>query len=133
MQIEQLASMKPLARKDAINALQASMTEGSVHDVLPIESFFADGIYARQMMMPEGMVVVGKAKKREYMTVLSAGAVYEASEEGVKLHVAPATFVSPPFCKRVLWAQRDTVLTTYHATEATTVEEAEADIVATEY
>jgi hypothetical protein len=43
---------------------------------------------------------------------------------------APATFVSQPGTKRVVYALKDTVWTTVHVTESTDLDEIEAEIIA---
>lgn len=83
---------------------------------------FSNGVYARELHIPKGTVLVGKIHKHENLNIISKGDISVLTEEGVKRVTAPATVVSPPGTKRVGYAHEDTVWTTIHATEETDVD-----------
>lgn len=87
------------------------------------------GVYAREMIMPKGMLLTGKVKKHEYITILSAGFVTEVSEAGTQHLKAPCTLVSLPGTKRVLLAHELSVITTVHVTSETELDKIEAELI----
>lgn len=79
-----------------------------------VRHFFANGMYAREMTIPAGLVVVGKRHKLAHFCTISQGTIRVHSEYGDELIHAPHTFITKPGTKRVLVALTDTVWTTYH-------------------
>lgn len=76
---------------------------------------FLDGMYAREIFMPEGTIITSKTHKTENLSIISKGEVLEISEaNGVRKFSAPFTFISPPGMKRALYILKDTVWTTVH-------------------
>jgi len=43
------------------------------HVKLPVRSYFAPGVYARELMMPAGTVVVGKEHRTEHLNIMLTG------------------------------------------------------------
>lgn len=87
--------------------------------ILPITHHFADGIYAREMFIPEGAVLTGAVHKTTHMCILSAGRVRVATEDGPVELTAPATLIAKPGAKRAIFALEDSVWTNIHATNET--------------
>lgn len=79
------------------------------------EHFFASGVYARQMTIPAGALVVGKLHKTEHLSVLLSGSVQITTESGTQKHHAPKVMVAPPGTKRVALALTDCIWLTFHA------------------
>lgn len=101
----------------------------SYDDIFPVEHFFAPHLYARQMTIPAGSLIIGKIHKHAHINTVSKGKIKVFSEFGTKIVEAPCTFISEPGIKRVGVAMEETVWTTYHPSEKTDPQEAEADIV----
>lgn len=94
-------------------------------EVCSIRHIFADGVYAREMTMPKGAVVVGKIHRYEHICVVSKGRVSVRSEaDGTQEIQAPYTFVSKAGAKRVLLAHEETIWTTIHNNNDNIQEEA---------
>lgn len=92
---------------------------------------FAGGVYAREMLIPAGVMVVSMVHKAECVSTCSSGAIWvwtAGSDEGFQLIEAPFTAITPPGTRRVGIAERDTVWTTYHATQSTNLDEIEAEL-----
>lgn len=92
---------------------------------------FADGVYAREMLIPAGVMVVSMTHKTECVSTCSKGAIWvwtAGTGEGFRLIEAPFTAVTPPGTRRVGIAEVDTIWSTYHATRLTDVEEIESEI-----
>jgi len=94
------------------NFLMDPSTEGAD---LPIRHSFAPGIYAREMFIPEGTLLIGKIHKHRHHNFLMQGSIIVLTEEGgVKLLQAPLMIVSEPGTQRVGYAITDTIWTTVH-------------------
>jgi hypothetical protein len=98
-----------------------------------LEHVFAPGLYARQIQMPAGALVVGKIHKHSHVNTISKGRCLVATEFGYEELVAPHTFVSKPGTKRAVLVLEDTVWTTYHPTEETDLERVEDHVIAKTY
>ena len=84
--------------------------------------YFANGLYAREVLIPAGAILTGKVHKAEHLNIVSAGRIIVWTEDGMREVSAPYTMVSRPGTKRVGMALEDTVWTTIHATEITATE-----------
>lgn len=104
---------RKLRRQQQILAIEATCKKQEQVDVL-VEHFFANGVYARQMYLPAGVLAVGKLHKFENICVVSKGVVRVTTDEGFDVITAPATFVGKAGVKRVLLALEDTIWTTFH-------------------
>lgn len=90
---------------------------------------FSKGLYARELHIPKGTILVGKTHRFENLNIISKGEISVYTEEGVRRIVAPCTIVSPPGTKRVGYAHEDTVWTTIHATNETDIDEIENEVI----
>jgi len=82
---------------------------------LPIKHSFAPGIYAREMTIPEGSLLIGKIHKHRHHNFLMKGSIIVLTEsKGVELLQAPLMVVSEPGTQRIGYAVTDTVWTTVH-------------------
>lgn len=83
----------------------------------PLIHHYAPGLYAREIAIPAGAVVVGKIHKHAHINVISHGSALVVTEfERVRVQ-APYTFVSLPGTRRTLIAETDLVWTTIHTNE----------------
>lgn len=96
----------------------------------PLRHFFAPGSYAREMTIPEGVLIVGKIHKHAHINIISKGKVKVATEFGFDEFAAPHTFVSEPGTKRAVLALEDTIWTTIHVTDKTDLAEVEEEVIA---
>src|SRR5689334_10459122 len=72
---------------------------------------FARGLYAREIFIPKGVILVGKIHAYENLNIISKGDITILTEHGVRRVTAPETVIAPPFTKRVGYAHEDTVWT----------------------
>ena len=102
---------------------------------LPIQHFFMDGVYVREMTMFEGTVVIGAIHKTLHMCFLLKGSLTVADENGVKDYIAPCKIIATPGVKRVLYANEDSVWYNTHKNPSNTedVSKLEEDLVALSY
>ena len=102
----------------------------------PVKHHYANGLYAREIFIPAGSVVVGKIHKFEHLNLISRGKVYVVTEFGNEIYGAtetPVTFKSPAGTKRALVAETDVIWTTFHITDKTDVDEILKEIIAEDY
>ena len=79
-----------------------------------ITHYFADGMYAREMVVPKGVVFTGKVHKTQHIIIVSQGDMTIADENGSVRVQAPYTMVCNPGTKRAGYAHEDTVWTNFH-------------------
>lgn len=105
--------------------------EGADH-LCPVAHHFAPGLYAREMLIPAGVTVVGKMHRHDHLATVARGRILIVSDEGETELVAPCTFTSRAGVKRAAHALEDTVFITYHPTPHTDVAMIEADVIVPE-
>jgi hypothetical protein len=91
--------------------------------------YFAEGLYAREIFIPKGVLLTGKIHKTEHLNILSKGDITVWTEDGMKRLKSPYTLVSKPGTKRVGFAHEDTIWTTIHATKETDLEKLELELI----
>lgn len=112
--------------KDKILAIEREMIKAEPIQVqLEPVHHFADGLYARELLIPAGVLLTGKIHKHEHLNIISKGDITVWTEEGMKRIQAPFTVVSQPGMKRLGFAHSDTVWTTIHAVEGRDMAELE--------
>ena len=95
--------------------------------------YFHGGMYCREVFRPAGVLVVGAVHKKEHFYLIVSGTVAITDGEGnVQEVTGPHLFQSKPGTKRAVYAVTDALCMTFHAIEATSVEEAEAELVEVE-
>lgn len=113
--------------------VEAQMLSTAAQMEIPVEHHFSKGVYAREMRVPKGTLLMGKIHKFQNLNILSAGEVSVLSIDGVKRVKAPYTFVASPGAKRLFYMHEDTVWSTIHGTELKDVEEIESEFIAKSY
>ena len=115
---------------ERVLALQSRMLAMPKHQiVIEPRHYFADGLYAREVTLPEGSTAIGYRHAQEHICIISQGRVQVVSEDGVREIAAPATMVIPAGRKNCVHALEETVWTTVHASDAATPDEAFAALV----
>ncbi len=113
---------------DKIFLLENEMKKLEQIEITPVH-YFANGLYAREIFIPKGVLLTGKIHKTEHLNILSKGDITVWTEDGMKRLQAPFTMVSRPGTKRVGLAHEDTVWTTIHATNETDLEKLELELI----
>lgn len=91
--------------------------------------YFHGGMYCREVSRPENIIVVGKVHKKEHFYVIISGKVAITTDAGVQIVEGPHVFSCSPGTKRAVFSITPAVCMTFHKTDATTVEEAEAELI----
>ena len=100
---------------------------------VPVKHYFSKDVYAREVRIPAGSLVVGKLHKFQNLNILSEGEISVLSIDGAQRMKAPCTIVSSPGVKRLAYAHTDVVWTTIHGTNETDVEKIEDVFIAKSY
>ena len=115
---------------ERVLALQSRMLAMPNHQiVIEPRHFFAQGLYAREVTLPEGSTAIGYRHAQEHICIISQGRVQVVSEDGVVEIAAPATMVIPAGRKNCVHALEETVWTTIHASDVKTPDDAFAALV----
>ena len=87
-------------------------------DKMPLRHSFTDGIYVRELTIPEGTMLVGKIHKHRHHNMLLKGDIIVATSEGnVEMLQAPLMIVSEPGTQRVGYAVTECVWSCIHKNE----------------
>ena len=128
-----------LSRKKLLDIeKQLSSCEGAKlgdSDLCPLKHHFADGVYAREIFIPKGTVVVGKIHKDDHHVFLMKGTLDLVTEDGATQVKAPCHFISKAGAKRAAYAVTDIVWITIHANNTNTksLEKLEKEIIAKDF
>lgn len=116
------------AIKDKVMALQAEMLK-LPQVQLETRHYFADGMYAREVVRPAGTLIVGKVHKKEHFYIVTKGRIRVTTDDGVKEIAAPAVLVCKPGTKRAVLALEDSVCMTVHRTMKKSLKNVERELV----
>ena len=86
------------------------------HHFTPKDDKYGCHVYAREILLPKGSVVIGKIHRHQHLNIISKGKVTVFTEFGKKELAAPCTFVSEVGLKRAVYSHEDTIWTTIHLT-----------------
>ena len=109
------------------------ITGDELNEMNPVKHTFAGGCYIREIFNPAGLILVTKIHKKEHPFFLMKGKMSILTEDGAKTIQAPHNGVTPPGTKRVIFTHEDCVFITVHATDKTTSEEVEEDVIAKDF
>jgi len=116
--------------KDARTRIDALEREMARHPQveLTIRHYFASGLYAREMLVPKGVLMSGLVHRTETIGIMVRGQMLIFGDDGVRVKVkAPHTHVGKPGTKRVGYAIEDVVWTTLHRTDLTNLADIEKE------
>lgn len=91
--------------------------------------YHSDGLYAREIFIPAGTLLTGKAHLKDHLNFLMKGRIVVWTEQGMRELAAPQVIPSFAGTKRVGLALEDTIWTTVHATQKTDLAEIEAELI----
>lgn len=117
--------------KDAALALASEQPEVNNQAIFAAMTshLFHDGMYVRTGTYPKGMVIVGKLHKKQAVVQILKGSMAVCSNNGMEeVLTAGRVFVNPPNNMNVWVVLEDSIITGTFRTDATTVEDAEADV-----
>src|SRR5262245_49763517 len=98
--------------REKVDRLEAEMRRHPPIDI-PVRHYFATGLYAREIIIPAGVVAVGKIHKTQHINVISSGAVTMVTPTGSAYVKAPYTWVVEAGIKAAAYAHQPTVWTSF--------------------
>ena len=119
--MNKLISLDSISTKDKIFAAEAFLKEQPQIEI-PVQHHFSQGVYARTIIIPAGVILTGDIHKFKQLNILSKGRMQVYTEEGIREVEASFIVVSPPGTKRIAHTLTECVWTTIHGTEETDVE-----------
>jgi hypothetical protein len=109
-------------------------TTGEImHKENPVKHTFAGGCYVREIYNPANELIVTKIHKKEHPFFLMKGEMSILTEEGIQNIKAPYQGVTKPGTKRAIYTHEECIFITVHATDNTTIESVEEEVVCTKY
>lgn len=97
--------------------VKAERLEKALHNLpqvdCPVREYFAPGLYAREITLPAGTVLVGAVHKVENLAVLSKGRLLLATDSGPIEISAPHLIAVKPGAKNAATALDDAVWTNF--------------------
>lgn len=106
------------AMREKVLRLEEALNSQPQRDC-PVRHYFAPGLYAREITIPKGVVLVGAIHKRQNLAVLSAGRLQLVTDSGTVEIAAPHTLTVSPGQKNAAVALEDAVWTNFFATDET--------------
>lgn len=121
----QIASVQ---MRDKVLALQAEIAKLPQCELVT-NHYFADGVYVREMFLPQGTTIVGKIHKREHIFMLMKGRLQVTVDGGVKELVAPCVMVGKAGTKRAGYAVEDCICVNVHHTNKKNLNKIERELI----
>lgn len=118
----------PMLIREKINHLESEMMKEPQLEIKTTH-YFSDGIYAREIFIPKGTLLVGKIHKTQHLNICSQGEISVLTENGMQRIKAPFTMSCPPGTKRIGYAHENTVWTTIHGTHETDLDALENELI----
>lgn len=119
--IEESDAEKPESMRGKVHRLEESMLSIPQADC-PVRHYFAPGMYAREITIPKGVVLVGAIHKTCNLVVLSKGRLQLVTDDGTKIIEAPCTLTCQAGAKNAAYALEESVWTNFFPTDETDVE-----------
>jgi hypothetical protein len=114
--------------QDSIYQLQEIIKDFPQADVIT-RHHFSDGMYAREMVMPPGSIVVGALHKTKHLfTVVSGECEVSSVHEREKI-TAPYLGETIPGTKRVIYSETGCTWIAFYPTHLTDIDQLEAAII----
>lgn len=105
--------------RDQLARLETAIrTSGSVRELL-VFHHFTPGIYARELHIPKGTVLIGKIHKHTNLNIISKGDISVLTDSGIQRLGLGTHLVSSAGIQRAGYAHEDTIWTTIHGTDET--------------
>ena len=81
---------------------------------IPVTNTFAGGVYAREIFIPKGTIIIGKVHLTDHFNICLKGDLTFLSVDGPKRIVGPTMFVAPAGTKKLAYANEDSIWVNMH-------------------
>ena len=114
----------------AIEAMmKANFDQEALKEHTDTEHYRIQGVYARSMFVPAGMMITGKIHNFESIGVLAQGTMRITNGETSVVVSAPYITVDKPGIKRLGYAETDCTFISIHRTDAEEIADIEDELV----
>ena len=97
---------------------------------LKLRHYFTDGIYARELFIPKGIVLTGKIHKYDNLCIMPYGKLAVSIDNRIQYVTGPITYVAEAGIKRIAHALEDTLWINIHRTDEVDLEKIENHFIA---
>jgi quercetin dioxygenase-like cupin family protein len=95
---------------DQLQGLMEDMPQAET----PVVNTFAGGVYARELFIPKGTILVGKVHLTEHLNICLKGDLTFLTVDGPKRVVGPTMFAAPAGTKKLAYANEDSIWVNVH-------------------
>ena len=138
--IENLAGLSPVEFSEALipirEYLESFDPDKELATMMTVDNIThhkAGDTYVREMLIPEGMLLLGRVHKRPLVNILSKGRTVIIDSNGKHTYVAPCTWVSQAGTQRLMFCPEETILNTAHVSKAECAEDFWDDLTVDNY
>ena len=117
----------------AVTESEGGMTRELLHKTNPVKHTFAGGCYVREIYNPANELIITKIHKKEHPFFLMKGEMSILTENGIEHIKAPYQGITKVGTKRAIYTHEECIFITVHATDNTTIEDVEEEVVCTKY
>jgi len=110
-----------------------SMNQKEMDEVNPLKHIFTDGLYLREITMPEGQAIVSKIHKIKHPWFLMKGEMSITTPTGWLRLKAPSYGITEAGTKRIVVTHEECVFITLHVTKETDIEKIEKEVIAEDF
>jgi hypothetical protein len=128
------AGLKNLVAAGVLKSAENSLK--LTHHFTSVNDKYKCGLYARELFIPKGSVIIGKIHKQHHLNIVLKGKISVVTETGKKYFEAPCIFDALPGSQKVGYAEEDTIWVNIHLTEhlgEDMLEAIEAEVIAHSY
>ena len=128
--------IKELVFREQVDYLEKAIGNipGALHgDCFPLEHYFSNGMYMRQITVPKGVFLIGKIHKMDHPSFMLKGEVSVITKEGVKRLKAPLMLITKAGDKRAGYIHEEMVWVDVFKTDETNLEKVEDECIIKEY
>ena len=128
------AGLKDLIAIGALKSAEAGLK--LTHHFTSMNEKYGCGLYARELFIPKGSLLIGKIHKQHHLNIVLKGKVSVVTEAGKQYFEAPCIFDTPPGGQKACYAEEDTIWVNIHLTEhlgEDKLEAIEAEVIAPSY
>ena len=126
--------LKDLIATGALKSIEKQLK--LTHHFTSVNTKYGCGLYARELFIPKGSVIIGKIHKQHHLNIVLKGKISVITETGKKYFEAPCIFDALPGGQKVGYAEEDTIWVNVHLTEhlgEDKLEAIEAEVIAPSY
>ena len=113
--------------------LTNGMSENELQEANPVKHTFAGGCYIREIYNPANHLIITKIHKKEHPFFLMKGYMSILTEDGIEHIRAPYQGITKPGTKRAIYTHEECTFITVHATDSTSINDVEEEVVCTKY